>query len=111
MTRLRLRWRRYAYIARKYWRMNPFRLWWVLHLWDEVMADLRRGAGEGDRGEVFRDGIRTGRRSAATELDSIAADAIHPDDSNDRIAALLEIRRAARRVGGLDPLPAGDADV
>lgn len=54
---------------------------------------------------VYRDGVEAGRRGAAAEIDNIAADAIHPDDPPDRIAALLEIRRAARRVGGLDPIP------
>lgn len=54
---------------------------------------------------AYRKGLGVGRRIAAAEIDGIAADAIHPDDPPDRIAALLEIRRAARRVGGLDPIP------
>ncbi|MEU7855276.1 hypothetical protein [Nonomuraea sp. NPDC049141] len=37
-----LRPRRYLKIARKYWRANPLRLWWVLHMWDEIHADLRK---------------------------------------------------------------------
>ncbi|MER5421121.1 hypothetical protein [Streptosporangium roseum] len=28
----RLRPGRYAYLTRKYWRMNPWRPWWVLHM-------------------------------------------------------------------------------
>ncbi|GHE32318.1 hypothetical protein GCM10017673_39020 [Streptosporangium violaceochromogenes] len=32
--------RRYACIARKYWRANPRRAWWVLHVWDEILRDL-----------------------------------------------------------------------
>lgn len=35
----RLRPGRYRWIARKYWRMNPTRLWWTTHVWDEVRAD------------------------------------------------------------------------
>ncbi len=38
MTRLR----RYLHIARKYWRMNRLRSWWILHVWDEVHADYSR---------------------------------------------------------------------
>ncbi len=61
--------------------------------------------------DAYRTGLSDGRLLASRELDSIAADAIHPDDSDDRIAALLEMRRAARRLGGLDPLTPGDSDV
>lgn len=38
----RLRPRRYVYLARKYWRMNPWKPWWVLHVWDAIRYDLRR---------------------------------------------------------------------
>jgi hypothetical protein len=37
-----LRPRRYLKIAGKYWRMNPLRLWWILHVWDEIRADRTR---------------------------------------------------------------------
>ena len=39
----RFRPRRYWYIACKYWRMNPLKYWWVLHVWDEIRADLGPG--------------------------------------------------------------------
>ncbi|MFB7865542.1 hypothetical protein [Streptomyces sp. NPDC056069] len=48
MTRLRLpapvgrlRPGRYRWLARKYWRKNPTRLWWLGHVRDEVRSDLR----------------------------------------------------------------------
>ena len=30
--------KRVWYIARKYFRMNPFRHWWILHVWDELRS-------------------------------------------------------------------------
>lgn len=35
----RLRPSRYLYLARKYWRANRLRLWWVGHVVDEVRVD------------------------------------------------------------------------
>lgn len=36
---MRLRPRRYLYIARKYWRKNPRRTWWAGRVWDEIRKD------------------------------------------------------------------------
>lgn len=30
--------KRLRYIAWKYWRMNPYRFWWVLHVYDEIRS-------------------------------------------------------------------------
>lgn len=38
--------RRLWYVARKYWQMNPTRLWWVGHVLDEVREMRRRDARE-----------------------------------------------------------------
>ncbi|MCG7522883.1 hypothetical protein MHW47_00235 [Streptomyces sp. OfavH-34-F] len=35
----RLRPGRYRYLAVKYWRKNPTRLWWLGHVWDELRDD------------------------------------------------------------------------
>lgn len=32
---------RYRFLAVKYWRKNPARMWWLGHVWDEVRADWR----------------------------------------------------------------------
>lgn len=34
-----LRPRRYAYLARKYWRKNKLKHWWILHVVDEIRFD------------------------------------------------------------------------
>lgn len=39
---MRLRPRRYLYIARKYHRKNPWKLWWLWHVIDEIRYDLRK---------------------------------------------------------------------
>ncbi|WP_433542033.1 hypothetical protein ACQP10_38420 (plasmid) [Streptosporangium sandarakinum] len=39
----RLQPRRYAGVARRYFRANPRRCWWALAVWDAIRADLREG--------------------------------------------------------------------
>ncbi len=58
-----------------------------------------------DRGEAFRDGIRPGRSSAATEIRSAILDLLHPDDPPAREYALRECVQAVERCGGLAPIP------
>lgn len=59
-----------------------------------------------DRGKAFRDGIRTGRSSAATEIRSAILDLLHPDDPPARESLLQQCVGIAERVGNLDPIPA-----